>query len=181
MATFGFLLPVWGFCCSFGFLLSGLGFCCSFSVDHPILLLLILLDQHHRLGRLGLLGRPILLLQMGFSYGFERGILLFVWVFAVQFGFLLLIFRRHPILLLLLLLDQHRRLGLLGRPILLLQMGFSDGFERGILLFVWVFAVQHGFLLLIFRRHPILLLLLLLDQHRRLGRLGLLGRPILLL
>jgi hypothetical protein len=26
MATFGFLLPVWGFCCSFGFLLSGFGF-----------------------------------------------------------------------------------------------------------------------------------------------------------
>jgi hypothetical protein len=169
MATFGFLLPVWGFCCSFGFLLSGLGFCCSFFVDHPILLLLLLLDQHRRLGRLGLLGRPIRLLQMGFSDGFERGILLFVWVFAVQFGFLLLIFRRHPILLLLLLLNQHRRLGrfgLLSRLILLLQMGFSDGFERGILLFVWVFAVQFGFLLLIFRGHPILLLILLLDQHR---------------
>jgi hypothetical protein len=88
---------------------------------------------------LGLLGRPILLLQMGFSDGFEREILLFVWVFAVQFGFLLLIFRRHPILLLLLLLDQHCRLGLLSRPILLLQMGFSDGFERGILLFVAMF------------------------------------------
>jgi hypothetical protein len=57
-----------GFCCSFGFLLSGLGFCCSFSVGHPILLLLLLLDQHRRLGRLGLLGRPILWVsQMGLT------------------------------------------------------------------------------------------------------------------
>jgi hypothetical protein len=127
MATFGFLLPVWGFCYSFGFLLSGLGFCCSFSVGHPILLLLLLLDQHCRLG---LLGRSILLLQMGFSYGFERGIFLLVWVFAVQIGFLLLIFRCHLIMLLLLLLDQHRRLGLLGRPILFLHMGFSYGFDH---------------------------------------------------
>ena len=58
-----------GFCCSFGFLLFGLGVCCLFSVGHPILLLLLLLDQHRQLGWLGLLGRPILFLHMGFSNG----------------------------------------------------------------------------------------------------------------
>jgi hypothetical protein len=63
------LLSGLGFCCSFGFLLSGLGVCCSFSVGHPILLLLLLLDQHRRLG---FLSRSILFLQMGFSYGFDR-------------------------------------------------------------------------------------------------------------
>jgi hypothetical protein len=70
LATLCFNGNVWvfvarlGFCYSFGFLLFGLGVCCSFSVGHPILLLLILLDQHHQLG---LLDRPILFLQMGLT------------------------------------------------------------------------------------------------------------------